>query len=204
MKKIMFNESYRLQTAVLERRKTNTRRVIPQSGIDKAMQYAVEYFNSTLDALTEKEALEQYYLVDKVGKLPYKVGEVVAIAQSYKDVGYDPEAPLMEADCIGGYVKTKFSPGWTNKMFVRADLMPNRIRITNVRVERLQDISDEDCIKEGIEWQHKANMFYIGYPRTWLAETPRKAYAALIDKVSGKGTWARNPYVFVYDFELVK
>lgn len=33
---------------------------------------------------------------------------------------------------------------------------------------------------------------------------PREAYASLIDKVSGKGTWDSNPYVFVYDFELVK
>ncbi len=34
--------------------------------------------------------------------------------------------------------------------------------------------------------------------------TPQDAYEILIDKVSGKGTWERNPYVFVYDFELVK
>lgn len=33
---------------------------------------------------------------------------------------------------------------------------------------------------------------------------PREAYAALIDRISGKGTWESNPYVFVYDFELVK
>ena len=33
--------------------------------------------------------------------------------------------------------------------------------------------------------------------------TPREAFAHLIDKVSGKGTWDKNPYVFVYDFELV-
>ena len=37
-----------------------------------------------------------------------------------------------------------------------------------------------------------------------LSTTPREAYAALIDKISGKGTWASNPYVFVYEFELVK
>lgn len=34
--------------------------------------------------------------------------------------------------------------------------------------------------------------------------TPQGAYSYLIDKISGKGTWERNPYVFVYDFELVK
>ena len=32
----------------------------------------------------------------------------------------------------------------------------------------------------------------------------RTRYAALIDKISGKGTWENNPWVFVYDFELVK
>lgn len=34
-------------------------------------------------------------------------------------------------------------------------------------------------------------------------DTPREAFAALIDKVSGKGTWESNPYVFVYEFELI-
>lgn len=36
-----------------------------------------------------------------------------------------------------------------------------------------------------------------------LFDTPREAFASLIDRVSGKGTWDRNPFVFVYDFELV-
>ena len=41
--------------------------------------------------------------------------------------------------------------------------------------------------------------------RTWkLFPTPREAFATLIDKVSGRGTWKRNPWVVVYEFELVK
>lgn len=35
-------------------------------------------------------------------------------------------------------------------------------------------------------------------------DTPRKAYAELIDKIIGKGTWALNPWTFVYDFKLIK
>ena len=99
-------------------------------------------------------------------------------------------------------------------MFVKADLMPNRIRITDIRAERLQKISDEDCIAEGIREQY----FYSGeeepefegysyYAKNVLKPlfcTPREAYAALIDKISGKGTWTSNPYVFVYEFELIK
>ena len=94
-------------------------------------------------------------------------------------------------------------------MFVRANLMPHKIRITNVRIERLQEISDEDCLKEGLDWNGVASQYYVNYQKEtgrkmFLGKTLREAFATLIDKVSGKGTWERNPYVFVYDFELVK
>lgn len=131
----------------------------------------------------------------------YKVGEVVAVAQKYKDIALD-----MPVELAAELIK---QPGWKNKMFVKADLMPHRIRITNIRIERLQDISDEDCIAEGIypkangRWYcydvvRRMGVSYDPYP------DPREAYAALIDKISDKGTWESNPWVFVYDFELVK
>lgn len=34
--------------------------------------------------------------------------------------------------------------------------------------------------------------------------TAKESFACLIDKMSGKGTWESNPYVWVYDFELIK
>ena len=209
----MFNDRYGLTEAVLSGRKTQTRRIItcPKEFKGEWVAGFYVYKRQSDSAIIQwpcmYDADERTFEGGEI--LPkYKIGEVVAIAQSYKDVGFDLEAPLMEANGVGGYVKTKFSPGWTNKMFVRADLMPHRIRITNVRVERLQDISDEDCIKEGIEWDHKAQRFYVRYDskkhsRMWFANSPRETYSALIDSISGKGTWERNPYVFVYDFELV-
>ena len=96
--------------------------------------------------------------------------------------------------------------GWNNKMFVRADLMPHQIRITNVRIEQLQDITDEDCLKEGIRKVVNENgiytQYYVGYSACF--ENPREAFAHLINKVSRKDVWNENQYVFVYDFELVK
>lgn len=50
------------------------------------------------------------------------------------------------------------SAGWTNKMFVRANLMKRHIRITDVKVERLRDISEEDCLKEGIIFIESASI----------------------------------------------
>ena len=89
--------------------------------------------------------------------------------------------------------------------------MPHRISITNVRVERLQDISDEDCLAEGIEKVKECENLYrvpiyhkSGRITYISADTPREAYAALIDKISGKGTWESNPWVFLYDFERLE
>lgn len=139
----------------------------------------------------------------------YKVGEAVAVAQCYKSLGMNPEIALDDKDGIGFYTKTKFAPGWKNKMFVRADLMPHHIHITDIKVERLQNISDEDCLKEGIykgqcgsaDTHFMDAYYYKGDIQPYC--TPRGAFAALIDKVSGKGTWLKNPYVFCYSFKLI-
>lgn len=93
-------------------------------------------------------------------------------------------------------------------MFVKASLMPHHIRITDVKVERLQDISEEDILREGV-WQFydNKNLFYvsknIGYAPDVAFPSARKAFAYLIDMVSGKGVWESNPWVFAYSFELV-
>lgn len=177
MKKIMFNDKYGLTKAVLEGRKTMTRRIvkgeIPLGNWEETEKYA-----------------------------PYQVGEVVAIAQAYKDIYND-------AYHIGLYGRTV---GWTNKMYVAAYRMPHHIKITNIRVEHLQDISDEDCLREGV-YEKKLKYTPSGYNpnRTYYTcdgvdyyfNDARDAFAALIDKVSGKGTWDSNPLVWVYEFELV-
>lgn len=214
MKKIMFNDDYGLTKAVLSRLKTQTRRIIPKSIIDKAERFGEEYYHATFDRLSGIELLEQYFFVEKIGKLPYQVGEVVAIAQAYRDIwlhtGYKTEAEAMQM------------AGYSNKMFVRADLMPHNIQFTRVRIERLQDISDEDCLKEGVirdvhRIPTKVPQHHISYyPCQYLKDcagkvcwgrvydTPQRAYAELIDRVSRRGTWDSNPFTFAYDFELVK
>lgn len=135
----------------------------------------------------------------------YKVGEVVAIAQSYETVYSEQGLETLDM-LVSGW---KYSKGWRNKLFVRADLMIHHIRITNLKVERLQDISDEDCLKEGIyedsgDDEFPPSIFYdFEGNKDDGFDTPREAFASLIDKVSGKGAWESNPYVFVYEFKLI-
>lgn len=202
MKKIMFNDRYGLTRAVFEGRKKQTRRIIK---LDEFGKYS---FENTLKQDWGTKCIQAYI----ENKASYKVGEIVAIAQAYKEVAsqQDEAMEVLKLYKIGDKLLTKeeLGAGWSNKMFVKAELMPHHIRIINVKIERLQDISDVDCLAEGIEFDHKAQMFYVNYnrvtgSRVWLSDTPRKSFAVLIDKISGRGIWNSNPFVFVYKFELV-
>ena len=106
--------------------------------------------------------------------------------------------------------------GATNKMFVKNELMPHKIKITGIKQCRLQDISDEECEREGIGCMElfdddlKEVFYYIGVFLGWLDDkqktfsTSKTAFSYLINKLNGKGYWESNPDGYAYDFELVK
>ena len=203
MQKINFNDRYGLTQAVIEGRKTMTRRLVdPKSKYEK--------LRFVQPCIAMEYGLYGYTRNDGWAIIPkYKIGEVVAVAQSYNSFYDDTYNPVL----------FPAGAGWGNKMFVKAELMPYQIRITGIKCERLQDISDAECMKEGVvggiigyyvpgikckDWSKES---YVDTEdgRTWkLFPTPREAFATLIDKVSGRGAWARNPWVVAYEFELVK
>lgn len=199
MQKIMFNDRYGLTDAVIEGRKTMTRRLVSDRLWEIWTNYD-DFCNSVIGGIARggtSVSREYYRECDFFkDKCRYKVGEVVAVAQCYNDV-------------VREFTDLAFVPGSTNKMFVRADLMPHQIRIIGIRCERLRDISDEDCIKEGVRVGSQAleyPYYFIDTKQFLICDykSPREAFAALIDKVSGRGTWDRNPWVIAYEFELVK
>jgi hypothetical protein len=105
-----------------------------------------------------------------------------------------------------------FMPEWSARYHVV---------MTSAELQRLQDISDEDCLAEGIvEGYPYAYDFGSGPPKygvpkivtelravltdgEWY-DTPQEAYAAEINMIHGKGTWESNPYVFSYHYELFR
>lgn len=199
MKKIMFNDEFRLTQAVLDDLKTMTRRIIK---LDKLGEYN---FDNALKQEWGRKSIEAY--INNYAR--YKVGEVIAIAQSYETVFHSGNCPndfFVDSSTIN---KKYCGAGFKNKMFVKADLMPHHIEITGIKVERLQEISDEDCLKEGIIHAYTDNDGIKRYhtphtKRGYLStDIPQQAFEFLINKVSGKGTWERNPFVFCYEFVLV-
>lgn len=221
----MFNDKYSLTKAVLEGRKTQTRRFFTLNANQYVRVVALDngsFFSYVAQKGKPSAFMGELELPEYDGELSpaYFIGEEVAVAQSYNTI-------IQEIFDKGGEYKGNCdifrSKGLENKMFVKADLMPHSIKITNIRIERLQDICDSDCLKEGImEWNPKDEAegvviknlleynernghFPFQIPRCWnMYDTPRQAFADLFDKISGKGTWDSNPYVFVYEFELIK
>ena len=212
MKKIMFNDRFGLTEAVLAGRKTMTRRIIPDIEIDwnrrGVVQLPVGGFEHDVLFMDVRQILPDAgrsdYSAPKKYQPKYERGEIIAVAQSYHELNkrgfIAPE--WCEHSC-------EDSAGYENKMFVRADLMPHRIRITDIQLQRLNNISDEDCMREGItkgdfkDFPQQMYFPYKGCKDTEVMWTPQGAFSILIDKICGKGTWDSNPWVYVYTFELL-
>ena len=214
MKKIMFNDKFSLTQAVLEGRKTMTRRIVTYPlkfrGVNVAGYFVCKRPSGEVTEICMYDEDER--MIDGGQILPkYKVGEVVAIAQSYKDLGYDPDSLDRDPKDLGIRGFMKHSAGWNNKMFVSAAACKKHIRITGVKCERLQDIREADCLKEGIiKYTKDGTVFKYDLSDrfemfSWqdMKRSPREAFSALIDKVSGKGAWESNPFVWAYEFKLI-
>lgn len=213
MKGICFTEP--LFHKVVKGEKTQTRRIINPQPTMKADWFIKEVagWNAPFGVVEkypdcEPEKFEIHQLLNP----KYNIGEKVYLKEPYvisgKYIIYKFGSTIGR-ECDNAGVK------WKNKLFMPESAARYFIEITGVKSERLQDISEEDCFKEGIEFDSDPNSeantighsFGVKFPyNNGYANytTPRKAYAALIDKINGKGTWERNPYVWVYDFKPIK
>jgi hypothetical protein len=220
MKKIMFNERFGLQQAVLDGTKTMTRRICTMALYRKLEDGTTETIEPddmfiASDGTAHFQVGRNGYMVPKQNQPAYHVGEEVAIAQSYRDV-YDEYLNDINNQIFDAYAKAKdedvSGKGFENKMFVRADLMPHRIIIRKVDVQRIQDITDEDCTREGIqtdtkhfqEWQGQHGFRDRDKNVPLLFKSRREAFASLIAKVGKKSDWEDNPWVYVYTFDLLR
>ena len=215
MQKIMFeHRRFGLEQAVIARLKENTRRRVrfPKGINDADVKSAVMgidqkgrvYFTFSVATDQGTEAVDVYP--------KYQIGEKVAVAQAYKNdevLTYNAynEDGTKRTDGAKRHKEMLVSEGYRNKLFVRADLMPHVIEITDIKAERLQDISNEDCLREGLlAGEQEPKMYGFRLPKGTVLSfmTPREAFAALIDRLNGRGTWERNEWQFAYTFKLIK
>lgn len=207
MKGICFIEP--LHEKTVKNMKVQTRRIIKPQPLDIVCSTIID--NKLLfETRDENDAL--VFL-----KPRYNVGDVLYLKEPYKKwtrglsegrhtsilYKYGEDTPCDKVGTEG----SSYYTDWKNKLFMPAYAARHYIKITSVRAERLQDISDEDSIKEGIEeernWGNGTEWFtYCNGTHSF--DTPRESYKALINSIDGKDTWDSNPWVWVYDYELIE
>ena len=80
------------------------------------------------------------------------------------------------------------------------------LKVKSVRVERLQDISREDAIAEGIEYKRFENQG-LGYKvygcgtESQMTAHPTVSFQSLWQSINGEQSWNDNPWVWVIEFE---
>lgn len=198
MKGICFIEP--LHDKTVKKTKTETRRIIVNQPLENEI---IKPFTNGFFGI--------YHKVGGIDNLKvtlkprYNVGEILYLKEPYfilesKQIEYRYEPTFF----LEGCVMPKWQ--WKNKLFMPASAARHFIKITAVRAERLQDISNEDCIKEGIEEElniHNGKQWFTYCNGTHSFDTPREAYKALINSIDGKDTWDNNPWVWVYDYKLI-
>ena len=194
MKSIGFPED--LQREVVARHKTETRRLTDPQPDDYLLNPRGDFIlpdGSRADLLARRHLVRPRYIPHPLGldRVFYKYDP--ADIQALQELGY------------GEYLD---KPGfWRNKQSMPARMARYFLRITARHGERLQDITDEGCKKDGIF--SDALECNFGLPNiqctaleTVLGKSWRDAYASLIDLTYWEGTWKKNPYVWVYGFEF--
>jgi hypothetical protein len=106
-------------------------------------------------------------------------------------------------DTVGRYRHARFMPRWASRL---------TLRVTDVRVQRLWQITNNEAIAEGIKPQHQQSAKHGGAVLGWGYDgldgygpgTPKAALALLWDSLHGPGAWARNDWVAAISFDVIR
>lgn len=193
MKPILFNTD--MTRGVLTGLKTVTRRVVkPQPKEGQRIEYH--------EARKEWIYMRGWALVDGVCRMPYRPGDILYVRETWAawspTYGTAPEI-IYKADGYSQSHKMK----WRPSIHMPREAARLFLRVTDVRVERVQDITYWDCLSEGITEEDieerganapDASAKWL-YAKTWdstIKPAARDLYG-----------WDANPWVWVIEFERI-
>lgn len=187
--------------ALLARRKRQTRRVMKPQPITPAVVFGSTPYGMPGDRLWVREAHKLQDLSPRGFPqclIGYRADGEVRICDPGENDMARPLEPR-EAGCAIGHDRWRPSihmPRWASRL---------TLPIAAVRVERLQDISDEDAIAEGIDYYQRPGepRVYRDYsqPDVHYGLSPIGSYRTLWESINGPGSWDANPFVWVIEFE---
>lgn len=175
--------------AILEGRKTQTRRIVKYPKWASVGE-GIEIENGLPEAYSQSEGVFAEI------NCPYgQIGDILWVRETWcladYDMGHRPNEYLYAAD-----FNQPVEWNWKPSLFMPRAACRIRLKITNTRVERLQDISESDAKNEGVS--NAESFIGIGADDS---KANRYAFRELWQKINGTESWDSNPWVWVIQFE---
>lgn len=195
IKPILFNTE--MVRAILDWRKACTRRVIKHNvGAILNSPYHMEH-----------PEVEDAWLIKKLCRPPYKPGDILYVRETWcglpvNEAGHFRRHPIYYYKADGDLRPEGWRGAWHPSIHMPKEAARIWLKVTDVRVERLQDITDDGAKDEGANWKNGKN---VGWEEK-MKRTATERFAEIWDSTIKKSDldrygWAANPYVFVIEFE---
>lgn len=205
--------------ALQQGRKTMTRRTQGLEEINKQPDaYSVATVNIgeyVFEVRSQKSDVGSFdSMTDVTVRSKYQKGDILWVREKFSIHGHTTRHFIYRADVCGDH---DLPDGCKWKPSIHMPKAAARIflKVTNVRVERLQQISEEDAVAEGILYLESMQPYTMGYKlygdheisdileRKAVTGTSIESFETLWDMINGKGAFDFNPWVFVYEFEVL-
>lgn len=216
--------------SILDGRKTQTRRIIKardqpylETEIDEVAFSPVNGWCVRRPFITQESMT--CYEVTQTFKCPYgQPGDILYVKETFRKYNHitqeggllgesvleykaDGHGALVEHDGDGCIIYKKNGEekliSWTSPRFMPKEAARTWLQVTDIRVERVQDISEEDAMAEGVEKYHNTDWYKrYGSDDHWCA-TAYASYAYLFETINGKDAWNANPWVWVITFRVL-
>lgn len=187
--------------AILRGEKTQTRRIAkPQAKRDLESGYV---FDDKYNKIFDLHNWHEPFIAEFC---KYKVGDILWVRETFQII--PPNMIFYKAD-----KENKAKGNWKPSIFMPKEACRIFLKLTKIRIERLNDITEADAIAEGIErWTdermkskptHYKVYFQNCKPEDLCSYTscPIDSYETLWQKINGEKSWEENPFVWVYEFE---
>lgn len=106
-----------------------------------------------------------------------------------------------DSDCAFHFTYENCPTKWRPSIFMPKIASRLKLKVTNIRVERLQDITEEDAIAEGITMTNTPHKGWYWMENVYSTDTATYAYEKLWESINGKDSWEKNSWVWVIEFE---
>lgn len=181
--------------AILDGRKTMTRRVV------KPQPECIDFYE------------DRNVWFPEVSKCPYEVGDVLWVRETHRalvDCSTGKFAKWdYKADMPDEFHK-QYPHKWKPSIFMPKEACRIFLKVKSIKVERLQDISEEDAIAEGCSkygpfGEFKGSIHPNGGSMRFRAYSKAsRAFQCIWETINGFDSWKKNPFVFVYEFERIE